>query len=130
MATKAPPVAISQTINTSVNSTYVITFSMSGNPDNGPAEKTMTVGIGGASHPATYNTATNGTTRGDMKWETRTYSFVATSTSTLLSFTSTTPGGYGPALDNIVITETLATGANCKKGGWESMIDKLRDSLP
>ena len=27
-------------------------------------------------------------------------------------------------IDNVVITETLAPGANCKNGGWETMVDK------
>ena len=48
----------------------------------------------------------------------------ATSAETLISFTSTTPGGYGPVIDNIVITETLPTGADCKKDGWKTMVDK------
>jgi len=125
---QAVPGAISQTFNTSVNSTYVVTYSLSGNPDSGPAEKTMTVDIDNGSSDETYNesynTSTNSTTRENMNWVTKTYSFVAKTTETALTFTSTTTGGYGPVLDNIVITETLATGANCKKGGWESMVDK------
>lgn len=35
----------------------------------------------------------------------------------------TTPAGYGPALDNIAVIETAPTGANCKKGGWQTMLD-------
>lgn len=119
------PGAISQSFATSVNSTYVVTFSMSGNPDAGPALKTMTVDIGGATTAFSYDTSFYGNTLTDMKWVTKTYSFVATSTTTTLTFTSTTTGGYGPALDNVVITETLATGALCKNGGWQTMVDKL-----
>ena len=40
-----------------------------------------------------------------MHWSTRSYTFVATSTQTTLSFTSTTEDGFGPVIDNIVITE-------------------------
>ena len=58
-----------------------------------------------------------------MKWVTKTYPFVAKSTQTTLTFTSTTEGGFGPAIDNVVITQTLATGADCKKGGWQTMVD-------
>ena len=73
----AAPGGVSQTFDTKVNSTYVVTYSMSGNPDSGPADKTMTVGLAGTNHLETYNTATSGTTRTDMKWVTKTYTFVA-----------------------------------------------------
>ena len=52
------------------------------------------------------------------------YTFKATGTATTLTFTSTTAGAFGPALDNVRITETLATGADCKKGGWQTMVDR------
>ena len=39
-----------------------------------------------------------------MGWETMSYSFTATTTGTTsLSFTSNTPGPYGPALDNVSV---------------------------
>jgi choice-of-anchor C domain-containing protein len=118
------PGAMSQTFATSVNATYVVSYALSGNPDAGPANKTMTIDVGGAKTNVSYDTSAYGTTRADMKYVTKGYSFVATSTTTTLTFTSTTPGGYGPVIDNIVITETLATGAQCKNGGWQSMVDK------
>jgi len=59
-----------------------------------------------------------------MNWASKDFPFVAKSTQTTLTFTSTTGSGWGPAIDNIAITQTLATGANCKKGGWESMVDR------
>jgi hypothetical protein len=62
-------------------------------------------------------------------WAHKTYTFVAKSTTTTLSFTSITSGGYGPALDNISVTETLATGANCKKDGWKTMTDSAGTSF-
>ena len=71
----------------------------------------------------------DGTTRTNMQWATKTYTFVAKSTSTTLTFTSTTAGGYGPAIDNVVITETLATGANCKNSGWKTMVDSVGNSF-
>lgn len=37
---------------------------------------------------------------------------------------STTVGGYGPALDNITIVETLANRRQCKNAGWQTMVDK------
>ncbi len=124
--------AISQTFDTIVNGTYVVTFSMSGNPGNPAVSpiKTMTVDAAGTTQAYTYNTATNGTTFADMKWAAKTFTFVAKSTSTTLTFTSTTGSGWGPAIDNVVITQTLATGADCKKDGWQTMVDKHRHLVP
>jgi len=42
-----------------------------------------------------------------MKWAQDSFTFTAGGTSTKLSFTSTTSGGYGPALDNVSLQETL-----------------------
>jgi choice-of-anchor C domain-containing protein len=123
----AAPGGISQTVDTKVGSTYVVTYNLSGNPDSGPADKTMTVNIGGINHYETYNTS--GFTRAEMQWVPVTYSFVATSTQTPISFMSTTEGGYGAVIDNVVITETLKTGADCKKGGWQTMKDSLDHSF-
>ena len=64
-----------------------------------------------------------------MKWSTKTYTFVATSTQTTLTFTSTTAAASAPRIDNVVITETLKTGADCKKGGWQAMVDKYGTSF-
>ena len=95
----------------------------------GPATraiKTMTVdATGGRRSTFTYDTTRQGQHPPlDMKWVPKSYTFVATSASTTLTFTSTTSSGYGPAIDNVVITETLKTGADCKNGGWKTMVDK------
>ena len=58
-----------------------------------------------------------------MNWTPETYTFLATSASTTLSFVSTTAGAFGPAIDNVVITETVPTKSDCKDGGWQAMID-------
>jgi choice-of-anchor C domain-containing protein len=116
--------AISQTLTTTIGNTYVVTFSLSGNPDGPPTAKTLTVGATGApSAIYTFDTALAGNTLADMKWAGQTYSFLATSSSTVLSFTSTTVGPWGPALDNVNVTENVPTANDCKKGGWRTMID-------
>jgi choice-of-anchor C domain-containing protein len=129
------PGTISQTLATTVGNTYTVTFDLSGNPVCGPVVKTMTVGAtGGSTETLTYDTSVAGNTPGDMKWQSRTYSFVATVTTTTLTLTSVTDGRCGPALDNIVITETTptpepppvvepATLADCKDGGWLTLVD-------
>lgn len=61
-----------------------------------------------------------------MGWTEKMYSFTpGAAGSTTISFTSTTDGKCGPALDRVVIMETLPKADNCKKGGWETMVDKL-----
>jgi hypothetical protein len=47
----------------------------------------------------------------------------------VLTFTSTTAGAFGPALDNVVVTEVVPTKNDCKDGGWVSMIDNQGNSF-
>jgi choice-of-anchor C domain-containing protein len=123
--------AISQTLTTTIGNTYFVTFDLSGNPEGPPDAKTLTVGATGATPASyTYDTALAGNTVADMKWAPQTYSFLATSSSTMLSFTSTTIGGaYGPALDNVNVTENVPTVNDCKNGGWATMIDTQGNSF-
>jgi choice-of-anchor C domain-containing protein len=121
------PGAISQTLATTTGNTYAVSFDLSGNPACGPAAKTLTVGAAGAATDSlTFDTGIAGNSLSDMKWEAHQYSFIATSSSTALTFTSTTAGSCGPAIDNIVVTETVAvppTLADCKDAGWLTMVD-------
>jgi choice-of-anchor C domain-containing protein len=123
--------AISQTFDTVTNATYVVTFDMSGNPGNPAVDpnKTMTVAAADTTQPYAYNTATSGTTSADMKWANRTFTFQAKRTSTTLTFASTTGSGWGPAIDNVVVTQTLTPGASCKNGGWKTMVDKTETAF-
>lgn len=116
---------LSQTFDTTVNATYVVTFKMSGNPNCGIENKTLTVqATGGALTTFTF-VMPAGATNGNMTWDDNAYTFKATATSTTLSFASTTFGACGAAIDAVTITETLPTGALCKNGGWQTMVDKL-----
>ena len=116
--------AIQQRITTVVGHTYAVAFDLSGNPDNGPALKTGTVGFGASSASFRYDTAANDTTRSNMHYVPKVFSFTATSTLTPVTFTSTTsPGGFGPVIDNVVVTDISPTAANCKNGGWRTMFD-------
>jgi choice-of-anchor C domain-containing protein len=120
---------ITQTFATTINSTYVVQFYLSGNPgthaqypngDASPTTKTLTVN----GQAFTFDTlADGGNSFTNMKWTPEAYTFKATSTSTAISFVSTTVGAFGPAIDNITMTETAATGAQCKDGGWQTMRD-------
>ena len=130
------PGTIAQSIPTVVNATYFVSFQMSGNPgtheqfNNGatsPDIKTMNVTANGVqSDTYSFDTTSFQTLVFPfpaMGWTAEGYSFKATSTTTLVKFASTTGGAFGPALDNIQYTETLATGANCKDDGWMTMVN-------
>lgn len=119
---------LSQTFATTIGNTYNVSFQLSGNPAGDPTVKTLEVSAtGGAvglySYDVTGNTLTN------MNWRAETYSFLATSASATLSFVSTTAGAFGPAIDNVVVTEDVPTKDDCKQGGWESMIDNAGNSF-
>ena len=128
----AGPGAISQVLATTIGKTYVVTFALSANPAGPAAVYTLTVGATGAtSQPYTFDRAVNANTLSNMMWQAKQYSFKATSATTMLSFASgVTAGAYGPALDNVVVTEKVAAGtpggpgAACKTGGWKTVVDK------
>jgi choice-of-anchor C domain-containing protein len=113
---------ISQTFATTIGNSYTVSFLLSGNPDDAPAVKTLDVSATGGT-VGNYTFDTTGNTRANMIWTDETYTFVATSASTTLTFTSTTDSAFGPALDNVVVTETASTIVDCKEGGWQTMID-------
>jgi choice-of-anchor C domain-containing protein len=113
---------LSQTFATTVGNTYTVSFYLSGNPAGPPAVKTLNVSATGGT-VSSYSFDASANTLSSMIWTQETYSFLATGTSTTLSFVSTTPGPFGPALDNVVVTETVPTKNDCKDGGWRTMID-------
>ena len=114
--------AISQTFATTIGNTYTVSFYLSGNPAGPPTVKTLDVSATGGT-VGHYTFDVTGSTLVTMNWTAKVYSFLATSTSTTLSFVSTTPGAYGPAIDNVAVTETVPTKSDCKQGGWQTMID-------
>ena len=135
-STPCSPLAgtITQTFATTVNSTYFVSFALSGNPVCGelgipsPATKTLYVSSSAANAPTTaysFDTATAGNTPSNMDWQTTGYSFVASGDSTTLTFAAdpTNASACGPALGDVSISETAATGANCKDGGWQAMFE-------
>jgi choice-of-anchor C domain-containing protein len=110
---------ISQTFTTVIGNTYKVTFDLAGNPAGGPTVKTLTVSAtGGTTDPYTFDTT--GKTTIDMGWTSKTYNFVATSTSTTLTFASTTAGYFGPALDNVVVEAVTSNKDQCKNNGWKT----------
>lgn len=97
--------SISQSaIITVVGQQYRVTFDMAGNPavGIGNAVKRLTVQATGGSAQTNQFDVT-GKTVNNMGWTTMLYDFVATSTTTTLTFTSLEGSSAGPALDNVSI---------------------------
>ena len=119
---------LSQTFDTTIGNTYTVAFLLSGNPAGPPSIKTLEVSATGGT-VGLYSHDTTGTALTTMVWTPETYSFLATSASTTLTFVSTTAGPFGPAIDNVVVTEFVPTKDDCKNGGWQSMIDNAGNSF-
>lgn len=107
---------ISQTLTTVPGHTYTVNFDLAGNPAGGPVEKSVLVSA--ADDSSTFTFDTTGASLNVMNWEPQEFSFTATSTSTALTFASLTPGFFGPALDNVTVTDVLHHKEQCKNGGW------------
>jgi choice-of-anchor C domain-containing protein len=120
--------SLSQTFDTTIGNTYTVSFSLAGNPAGPPTEKTLEVNATGGT-TGLYSVDVTGLVLPTMQWATETYSFLATSASTTLTFTSTTAGAFGPALDNVAVTESVPVKDDCKDGGWQSMIDNAGNSF-
>jgi choice-of-anchor C domain-containing protein len=98
--------AVSQTFSTLPLFSYQVTFSLAGNVDAGPSVKTGQVLVNGKA-VKNFSFDTTGKTRANMGYVTETLSFLATGTSTTLEFASTTPGAYGPVIDNVRVESCL-----------------------
>ena len=96
---------ISQTFATAPGTTYTVSYALAGNPAAGPAVKTGAALIDGQ-NAQNFSFDTTGKSFADMGYATQGFTFLATKPSTTLTFASTTPGAYGPVLDNIQITAT------------------------
>jgi hypothetical protein len=111
---------------------YMVTFQLAGNPESatnpagGPAVKTLSVAATGNSS-AGYEFNTAGKTFAHMGWTAQSYQFTATGASTTITFTNTSPGYYGAALDDIQVNALDAT--SCKSNGWKTMTDSVGHSF-
>lgn len=94
--------SISQVVSTQVGMIYTVSFALAGNPVGPPVVKTMQVSVDNATNTsANYTFDTEGTTRANMGWVYKEFSFTATDESTKLSFASLDGGFFGPALDDV-----------------------------
>ncbi|PKW16197.1 choice-of-anchor C domain-containing protein [Saccharopolyspora spinosa] len=95
--------AVSQTFTTVPGTTYMVTYSLAGNPEGSPNLKTGKVLVSGQNFQD-FSFDTTGKTTTNMGYVRRQVTFVATSTSTTLTFTSTTPNSaWGPVIDDVTV---------------------------
>ena len=126
------PGTISQTIDTTAGKMYMLTFKLAGNTDSatnpagGPAVKTLSVAATG-NLSADFSFNTTGKTPSHMGWTAKSYQFTATGASTTITFTNTSPGYYGAALDDVQVNALDAT--SCKSNGWKTMTDSVGHSF-
>ena len=96
------PGAINQLITTGAGS-YVLNFSLSGNPDAGTGPKTVRVTVGNATHDFTYNISESNN-HSNMNYLAESLAF-NTSGPTTLSFQSLSDGGpFGPVVSGVSVS--------------------------
>ncbi|HEY4308365.1 MAG TPA: choice-of-anchor C family protein [Pirellulales bacterium] len=93
--------SISQTFVTTSGQEYRVGFDMAGNPDGGPALKVLEISAAGQSSQLSFLNTDQ--THGAMDYQPRAFDFVATSSTTTLTFTSLSGTGYGPVIDNVSV---------------------------
>jgi choice-of-anchor C domain-containing protein len=91
------PGGIQQTLSTVPGTDYLLTFDLTGNAGNAPTIKTLTVSAGSSSQDFSYSVSPY------TGWASRSWSFTASSTSTILGFASTCDGAFGPEIDNVSV---------------------------
>lgn len=95
---------------------YTLTFDISSNPGAAAASRSLLLSVG-ALTPTIFSFTDPTRTRTDMNWSSQSYTFIATSTSALLTFAGVPLAANaraslktaGIALDNVAIAQTFAT---------------------
>ncbi|MEJ2092677.1 MAG: choice-of-anchor C family protein [Syntrophobacterales bacterium] len=94
--------AISTTIDTSPEVTYLVTFYLAGNFEGGEETKRLKFTAGDASETFYFAKPTEWSTE-NMGWTKQTTTFTADDYSTQLTFASLDNNAFGPALDNVTV---------------------------
>ena len=87
---------------------YLVEFDLAGNPQGGPAIKTLNVSVDGVTQSFSFNTT--GKSTSSMGWERKSFFFTGSGNPTALLFTSTISGYFGPAIDNVSVVLTPEPG--------------------
>lgn len=108
---------VSQTFDTVVGGTYVVSVALAGNPDGGV--KTLAASAASTTANFTFNTA--GRSASNMGWTTVSFTFVATGATTTLSLLGGVQGGgsscAGAAIDNVSVVQVAGPAAVPVGGG-------------
>lgn len=97
------PRNIGQSIDTVPGKKYLVTFALAGNPEGGPAVKTLRVSAGTQFHDFSFDIT--GKSIYNMGWTKKSWTFSAEGVLTNLLFQSLTSGSFGPALDNVRVIQ-------------------------
>ncbi len=93
---------IYQELPTNPGQSYILNFSMAGNPDGSPPIKQMEIGWG-LTYSDTLSFDATGRSRSNMGWVSHQYTVVATDNVTRLRFKSLTDSSFGPFLDAVSV---------------------------
>ncbi len=96
---------LSQTFDTVIGASYLVTFDLSGNPFGGPDDKITVITFSGNVPEAQVYSVTAANSPTNMLWETYGFNFVATGLTSTLTFASSELSRFGPALDNVAISD-------------------------
>ncbi|MEU0991232.1 choice-of-anchor C family protein [Streptomyces sp. NPDC005953] len=94
---------VTQTFTTTPGRTYTVTYALAANPEGAPAVKTGRVLVDGQNFQD-FSFDSTGKTRAAMGYVQRQVTFVANASTTTLGFASTSPGAYGPVIDDVRVT--------------------------
>ena len=94
--------AIGRDLATQPGQPYVVSFALSGHPVCANAVTTLSAFFGAASL-GSFSFDSTGRSVSDMGWRYEAVTATATAATTRLRFASTTPGGCGPALDDLAV---------------------------
>ena len=106
---------ISQVIATEPGNLYVVSFDQSGNPACGDKLKKLQVTVGGSVHNFDFDVTglVWPTDRNVLPYESRSFLHVATSAATNVEFSSQTTFACGSIIDNVSVTDPVATTCPC-----------------
>lgn len=98
--------SIQQSFATVVGQTYTVSFDVAGNANGGGNTKILSMGAG--SYVGALFIDTTGKSNTNMGWTTKSFDFVANSSTSILSFSGFAGNGaYGVALDNVKVTAAV-----------------------
>ena len=97
---------MSQEFETEVGKEQRVRFDVSGNPDGGPTREDVRVAVGGFTRNCQFGVAIGQSIR-EITWESITFTFRATDTTSVLSFMSGTleANSCGALIDSVCVTD-------------------------